>query len=69
MDHGAELQARGWVPLSARVGNLLLVPIDASLSWRLGQAFAQEPFARLEVAVRVEDALRSYVDDELVDLG
>lgn len=43
-------------------GNLFLMPVDAALSWRLKQAQLVDPMAPLELALRVELALREYVE-------
>jgi hypothetical protein len=55
--------ARGWLPLAAKVGNVVVVTLDAPLAWRLGEAFQIDPFAPLKVNEAVESALRDYLDE------
>jgi hypothetical protein len=64
-DQQIDVRARGWMPLAARVGNVLIVPIDESLAWRLGEVWSIDPWAPLSVASAVESGIREYVDEKL----
>jgi hypothetical protein len=54
-------ERRGWLPVSGTIGNVLVVPLDPSLAWRLRERFGRDPYAPLEVAVRVDGALEDFV--------
>ncbi len=60
-----DVQARGYLPLAALPGNVLLVPLDAFLATQVKQIWVRDPFAPLIVACKVEAALRELVTETL----
>lgn len=59
----AGARPRGWLPLVSLAGQVLLVPLDAHLAFQVKRALSVDPFGPIVIAGRLEELLRSYVEE------
>lgn len=69
MPEQTDPHARAWMPPVAKVGSVLLLPLDAQIAWRLGEVWSMNQYTALQVAELLEAALRDFLDEAMPDRG